>query len=92
MRAGRKVLQAGAPLSLAPLPFAPFKAGLVREPTPVPALYFYAVTRPFFLFIRNRTAGAFIIGAALILKSLRNLDKARGARRRADTPRCPRPG
>lgn len=36
----------------------------------VPALYFYAVIQPFYLFIQNRTGGAFIIGAALILKSL----------------------
>lgn len=36
----------------------------------VPALYFYAVLQPFYLFIQNDTGGAFIIGAALVLKSL----------------------
>lgn len=36
----------------------------------IPALYFYAVIQPLYLFIQNDTGGAFIIGAALILKSL----------------------
>jgi hypothetical protein len=36
----------------------------------VPALYFYAVIQSLYSFIQNDTVGAFIIGAALILKSL----------------------
>jgi hypothetical protein len=36
----------------------------------IPALYLYAVIQPLYLFIQNDTGGAFIIGAALCLKSL----------------------
>lgn len=36
----------------------------------IPAFYFYAVIQPLYLFIQNDTGGAFIIGGALILKSL----------------------